>query len=380
MTASTIPFNRPAIVGNEFEYLRQAIENGHTASSGPFTRRVAELLRAHHEAPEALLTTSCSSALEMAALLLDPEPGDTVIVPSFTFVTSALAFVRAGFRLVFADIEPTTLGIDPEHVAGLIDDRTRAVVAVHYAGVACDLDGLQAVLADHPGIDLIEDNAQGISGAHKGRPLGTFGRFSALSFHETKNVICGEGGALIVNDPTDVDRAHVVLDKGTDRRRFMLGNIDKYSWRDIGSSFGLSDLNAAFLLAQLEHLDAIAARRRRIYEGYLDRLAPHADHLGFTLPTRHHPDEAGYHLFHVLVRSSEQRDRALASLKDEGIHATFHYVPLHDSEGGQKFAARTVECPRTSDVSSRLIRLPFFNDLQEEEIDRVVDALVRVLD
>ncbi len=250
IVSTRISFNRPGLGGNEFEYIREAVEGAHTSLGGPFTARVVELLSEWQGSPDVLLTTSCTDALEMTALLLDIEPGDTVIVPSFTFVSSALAFVRAGARLLFADIEPVTLGIDPAHVSRLIDDSVRAVVAVHYAGIGCDIDGLRSVLQPWPNVDLIEDNAQGLFGEYRDEPLGSFGRFSTISFHETKNFICGEGGALVVNHPDDVDRAHVLLNKGTDRRAFMLGQVDKYSWKDIGSSFGLSDMLAAYLFAQ----------------------------------------------------------------------------------------------------------------------------------
>ena len=372
----TIPFNRPTVVGREFEYIREAIDNGHIASSGPFSNRAATVLRRELSAAEALLTTSCTSALEMSAILLDRRPGDTIIVPSFTFVTSALAFAREGFRIVFADIEPTTYGIDPEHVAELIDEHTRAVVAVHYAGVACDIEGLVSVLEGHERIDLIEDNAHGLFGSHRGDPLGSFGRFSTLSFHETKNIVCGEGGALIVNREPDIERARVILDKGTNRQNFLMGQVDKYSWRDTGSSFGLSDLNAAFLLAQLEERASILTKRRVVYETYMDRLTPVAEKLGLRLPALRSDGESGYHLFHILVPNSDIRPKVLSGLRERGIHATFHYVPLHSSEGGQRFADRTTACPTTDDVSARLIRLPFFNELTEDNIDLVISELV----
>ena len=247
-----IRFNLPTVAGRELEYMADAVAVGHLSSDGPFTTKVVDLLRDSHAAADVVLTTSCTAALEMSAMLLDLRPGDTVIVPSFTFVSTALAFAREGARIVFADIERDTLGVDPDHVAELMDESVRAVVAVHYAGIGCQVDRLRGVLRQHTGVDLIEDNAHGLFGALGDRPLGSFGRFSTLSFHETKNFICGEGGALVLNDGRDVDRAHVVLDKGTNRRAFMLGQVDKYSWVDIGSSFGLSELLAAYLLGQLE--------------------------------------------------------------------------------------------------------------------------------
>lgn len=374
--AIRIPFNRPGLGGNEFTYMREAVEGGHTALGGPFTARVVRLLNEWQGAADVLLTTSCTDALEMSALLLDIEPGDTVIVPSFTFVSSALAFVRAGARLVFADIEPVTLGIDPVHVAALMDDSVRAVVAVHYAGIGCDIDGLRTALETWPRAELIEDNAQGLFGTYRGEPLGSFGRFSTISFHETKNFICGEGGALVVNQPTDVERAHVLLDKGTDRRAFMLGQIDKYSWRDTGSSFGLSDLLAAYLLAQLEERGTILAKRRRIFDLYREMLTPAAEVGDLALPVVPDDRTPAYHMFYVLLPDRAIRDRVLKGLAEAGIRGTFHYVPLHSSEGGVRYSARRNECPITDDISERLLRLPFFNDLSDAHVDRIVRQLL----
>ena len=376
MALPLIPFNRPTVVGREYEYVRDAVAGGHTSSSGPFSKRASALLREELSAADVYLTTSCTSALEMSALLLDGRPGDTVIVPSFTFVSSALAFARAGFGIVFADIEPTNLGIDPQHVATLLDETTRAVIAVHYGGISCDLDGLQAVLSDCEDVDLIEDNAHGLFGTHRDKPLGAFGRFSTLSFHETKNIVCGEGGALVVNRASDIDRARVILDKGTDRQSFLAGEIDKYTWQDTGSSFGLSDLNAAFLLAQLEHRREILAKRRAIFEAYFDRLDRQAVELGLTLPATPNGGSSGYHSFHVLLPNTQVRDRVLRRMRDKAVQATFHYIPLDSSPGGRRFAARHTDCPVTADVSSRLLRLPFYNNLTEDDVDRVVDTFV----
>ncbi len=379
-TTTAIPFNRPALVGDELDLVRAAIEDGHTAMDGSFTERVRDLLRTELRAADVLLTTSCTDALEMSAMLLDVGPGDVVIVPSFTFVSTALAFARAGASIRFADIEPTTLGIDPASVAGLLDEQVRAVVPVHYGGISADLVGLRSVLADHPRAELVEDNAHGLFATTDGQPLGSFGRFSTLSFHETKNFVCGEGGALVVNDPGDVDRAHVLKDKGTNRRAFFQGQVDKYSWKDTGSSFGLSDLLAAFLYGQLERRDEVLAARRRVHERYLANLTPHAEDAGLTLPHVPAGDTPGYHLFHVLLPDGRTRDAALAGLRDAGIGATFHYVPLHDSDGGRRFGDGVQACPVTEDVSARLLRLPFFNTLTDDEIDRVCARLLDVLD
>lgn len=374
-----IPFNKPTVEGRELEYVRAAVETGHTAASGGFTAKVVDLLRDAHGAEDVVLTTSCTAALEMSAILLGLRPGDTVIVPSFTFVSCALAYVREGARILFADIEPTTLGIDPAHVAELMDDSVRAVVDVHYAGVGSDIAGLERVLESHEGVDLVEDNAHGLFGTYHGNPLGSFGRFSTLSFHETKNFVCGEGGALVINQARDVDRAHVVLDKGTNRRAFMLGQVDKYSWMDLGSSFGMSDLLAGYLLGQLELRETILAKRRHVHERYERLLAPHAAELGLTLPTIPPDRTSAYHMFYVLLADASARARVLRDLGQAGVHATFHYVPLHSSAGGTKFAAREVPCPVTDDVSSRLLRLPFHNGLTDGEIDRVAETLVDVV-
>ncbi|HSM66094.1 MAG TPA: dTDP-4-amino-4,6-dideoxygalactose transaminase [Ilumatobacteraceae bacterium] len=374
----TIRFNTPALEGRELEYIQQAITGGHTSSSGPFSERASALIRERLGVADVLLTTSCTDALEMTALMLDVGPGDTVIVPSFTFTTTALAYARQGANLRFADIEPNTLGIDPAHVKDLLDDSVRAVVGVHYAGIGCDLDGLSDVLAGRDEITLVEDNAHGLFGAYRGRPLGTFGRFATLSFHETKNFICGEGGALLLNDPADIERAHVLYDKGTNRRAFMLGDVDKYSWKDTGSSFGMSDILAAFLLAQLEESDSILERRAAVTERYRRALAPHADELGIRLPIEPDHCASAHHMFYVLMPARRHRDAMLAGLRERGVQATFHYVPLHSSEAGRRFSDAASECPVTDDISGRLLRLPYYTSLTESDQEVVIDAFLDV--
>jgi dTDP-4-amino-4,6-dideoxygalactose transaminase len=371
-----IRFNVPGVEGHELAYLEQALREGHTASSGPFSARAGAALREESGAEDVLLTTSCTAALELTALMLDLQPGDTVVVPSFTFSTSALAFASRGARLLFCDIEPTTLGLDPRHLAEVLDDSVRAVVVVHYAGVACDIEGVQKVLAGRPDVVLIEDNAHGLFGRWRGEPLGSFGHFATLSFHETKNITCGEGGALLVNDPAMVDRARILYDKGTNRRAFFLGQVDKYSWVDTGSSFGLADLLAAPLAAQLEVADRIQAKRRRVYETYRAALAPYQE-LGVTLPTVPEGCDPAYHLFHVLMPDRATRDTVMEQMRQEGINPTFHYVPLHSSIGGRRFAARETDCPVSTDVGDRLMRMPFYNALTEGQIARVVDSFGR---
>ena len=371
-----IPFNKTATVGREMEYVQEAITGGHPASGGAFTARACAVLAEAVGAPEVLLTTSCTAALELSAMLLDLEPGDTVIVPSFTFTSTALAFARQGARLVFCDIEPVTLGLDPQHLATLLDDSVRAVVVVHYAGVACDVAGVRRVLADRPDVTVVEDNAHGLFGSWRGEPLGSLGRFSAQSFHETKNFVCGEGGAIVLNDEADVDRARVLYDKGTNRRAFLLGQVDKYSWKDTGSSFGIADVLAAYLLAQLEQRSTVQGKRRAVHERYEAALAPHADELGFSLPVRPPDRESAYHMFYVLLRDREQRNSVLESMRAAGVQPTFHYVPLHSSDAGRRFAARPTDCPVSDDVSGRLLRLPFYNELTPAETDRVVATFV----
>ena len=371
-----IRFNVPSIEGNELTYLEQSLRDGHTSSSGPFSARAGAILREESGAQEVMLTTSCTAALELSALLLDLQPGDTVIVPSFTFSTSALAFASRGARLIYCDIETTTLGLDPKHLAELLDESVRAVVVVHYGGVACDLDGIQAVLAERPDVVLIEDNAHGLYGRWRGRPLGSFGALTSLSFHETKNFTCGEGGALLVDDPAVVDRARILYDKGTNRRAFFLGQVDKYSWVDTGSSFGLSDLLAATLLGQLEQADRIQAKRRHVYESYAAALSPYTE-LGVTLPSVPEDCDPAWHLFYVLMPDKPTRDNVMEAMRREGINPTFHYVPLHSSIGGRRFAARETDCPVTTEVSERLMRMPFHNGLTDGQIERIVESFVR---
>lgn len=374
-----IPFNRPSLEGREMTHMQQAVAGGHASADGPFTARAVELLREATGAADILLTTSCTAALEMSAMMLDIEPGDTVVVPSFGFVTTALAFVRQGARILFCDIDETRLGLDPAHLATLMNNSVRAVVPIHYGGVACDLAGILTVLADWPRAELVEDNAHGLFGRYRGQPLGTFGRFAALSFHETKNFSCGEGGALIINHEADIPRAHTLYHKGTNRRAFALGEVSKYSWQDIGSSFGLSDILAAYLVGQLEQQDSIRTRRRQVFEYYRELLEPVAADLGLELPCAPSDCEQAHHLFHVLLPDPAVRGDVLASMRRDGVYATFHYVPLHTSPGGRRFAARETECPVTEDVSARLLRLPFYNNLATHDAERAVTALLDTL-
>ena len=373
-----IPFNRPCLVGNELEYMAEAVASGHSASGGPFTRRAVDVLRRVHGAHDVLLTTSCTDALEMAAMLVGIRPGDVVVVPSFTFTSTALAFAREGAGLRFCDIEPGTLGLDPDHLETLLDDRVRAVVVVHYAGVPCDVDRIAPLCAER-GIALVEDNAHGLFATHRGQPLGTFGRMSTLSFHETKNFICGEGGALVLNTPDDVEAAHVLLDKGTNRKAFLDGAVDKYTWQGLGSSFGLSDILAAFLTAQLEEADTIRARRRHLHTQYRSSLAPMTDRLGLELPYEPATATPADHMFYVLLASAASRSHVIESMRRDGVNPTFHYVPLHSSPAGIRFSDSVSECPVTDDISARLLRLPFYNDMTGADVERVVSSLTAAI-
>ena len=371
-----IPFNVASVEGRELDYVQEVVRGGHLSSGGAFARRTAELLAADSGAAEVLMTTSCTAALELSAMLMDLQEGDTVIVPSFTFTSTGLAFARQGAGLLFCDIEPDTLGLDPAHLATLLDEHVRAVVIVHYAGVACDVEGIRDVLADWPEVQLVEDNAHGLFGTWRGEPLGSLGRFATLSFHETKNFVCGEGGALLLNDPEDVDRARVLYDKGTNRHAFMLGQVDKYTWKDTGSSFGLSDVLAAYLLGQLEQRDAVQGKRRRVGERYAAALAPYADELGFEVMRVPADRGSAHHMFYVLLSHRDRRNDVLELMRKAGVQATFHYQPLHTSDAGRSFAVRQTECPVSQDVSGRLLRLPFHNNLSDPDLDRVVAAFL----
>jgi dTDP-4-amino-4,6-dideoxygalactose transaminase len=367
-----IPFNRPFLAGQELEYVRQAIDSGHTSGNGNFSRRCQELLETLLNAQRVLLATSCTHALEMAAILLNFRDGDEVIIPSFTFVSTASAFVMHGATPVFADIRPDTLNLDENLLETLITPRTRAIVPVHYAGVGCEMDVILNIAARH-GLTIVEDNAHGLLGKYRSRPLGTFGTFGTLSFHETKNFSCGEGGALVLNDAAYNERAEIVREKGTNRSRFFRGQVDKYTWVDLGSSYLPSDLLAAHLLAQLEERERIHAARRRIWERYSRELGDWALARQISLPTVPDHCEQSYHMFYLLMPSAAERERLIAGLLRLGVHAVFHYQPLHTSPMGKRLGWG--ECPVTEDISDRLVRLPFYTGMSREEQDRVIEAV-----
>jgi dTDP-4-amino-4,6-dideoxygalactose transaminase len=374
VTPVRIPFNRVSLAGRELEYLCDAVARGHVSGDGHYTKRCHEALRELTGAPRVLLTTSCTHALEMAALLLEIAPGDEVIVPAFTFVSTINAFVLRGARPIFIDIRPDTLNLDETLLASRITPRTRVVVPVHYAGVGCEMDAILPI-ARAAGVAVVEDNAHGLFGAYRGRPLGSFGALSALSFHETKNVSCGEGGALVLNDPSFVERAEIIREKGTNRSRFFRGEVDKYTWTDIGSSYLPSDLLAAFLFGQLEESGRTQSRRKAIWTRFAEGLRDWATKRGVQLPRVPPHCQHPAHLFHVLMPSFEDRQALIAHLKEQGVHAVFHYLPLHLSDMGRRFGGCAGDCPVTESVSDRLVRLPLFVSLSDAEQDLVIEAV-----
>ena len=375
MTETGIAFNRPGWVGTEQNYLAEAIATRKFAGDGAFTRRCHNLLETSLAIPKALLTTSCTHALEMAALLLNIEPGDEVIVPSFTFVSSINAFVLRGAKPIFCDVRPDTLNLDETKLEALIGPRTRAIVPVHYAGVACEMDAIMEI-ADRRGVAVVEDNAHGLFGRYKGRYLGTFGVMATQSFHETKNFSCGEGGALLINEPSLIERAEIIREKGTDRSRFFRGQVDKYSWVDVGSSYLMSDILAAILYAQLEARDSIQDQRQALWQNYYAGLQGWAEHNGVGLPHVPAHCEQAYHTFYILLPSLAVRQALINHLKESGIAAVFHYLPLHLSTMGRQFGGQVGDCPVTEDLSDRLLRLPFYNDLSAQDQSRVVDRIL----
>lgn len=369
-----IPFNRPFASGKELDYIQQAINNTHLSGDGPFTKKCQAVLEKVLGVPKVLLTTSCTHALELAALLLDIQPGDEVIVPSFTFVSTANAFVLRGAQPVFIDIRPDTLNLDETQLERLITPRTKAVVPVHYAGVGCEMDTILEI-AEPRGIKVVEDNAHGLLGNYKGKHLGTFGCMASQSFHETKNFSCGEGGALVINDPKLVERAEIIREKGTNRSRFFRGQIDKYTWVDVGSSYLPSEILSAFLYAQLESREQIQTQRRRIWDYYYEHLNRWAQDHDVQLPVVPTHCEQPYHMFYLLLPTLEKRQAMITHLIARQINSVFHYLPLHLSEMGRQFGGQQGDCPVTEDVSDRLLRLPFYNDLAEADQARVVAAV-----
>lgn len=374
MKYKKIPFNRVDIQGKELEYINETIENAHISGDGIFTHKCNSFLEKELGIDKSLLTTSCTHALEMAIKLLNIKSGDEVIVPSFTFVSTVNAVVLWGAKPVFIDIREDTLNIDEIKLRSLITNKTKAIMVVHYAGVGCEMDHIIDIANDY-NIPVIEDNAHGLFGKYKNEYLGTFGTFSTLSFHETKNFSCGEGGALIINDDKYIERAEIIREKGTDRSKFFRGEIDKYTWVDIGSSYLPSDILAAFLFAQFEQRDKIQSKRKKIWETYYNSLKNWAEENNVRLPFIPDYCEQSYHIFYLLFVSEEIRNQFLTYMQGKGITAIFHYLPLHLSKMGKKFGGTKGNCPVAEDVSDRLVRLPFYTDISVDEQDSMLNEV-----
>lgn len=370
-----IDFNKVAILGNELEYIKQAFENNHLSGDGAFTKKCHTYLEESLGVHKALLTTSCTHALEMAALLLNLKPGDEVIAPSFTFVSTINAFLLHGAKPVIVDVRPDTLNLDENLIEEHITERTKAIVPVHYAGVACEMDKLQ-VIANKHNLHIIEDNAHGLFSKCKGKYTGTFGTFAAQSFHETKNFSCGEGGALLINNPNYFERAEIIREKGTDRSRFFRGMIDKYTWVDIGSSYIPSDILAAVLYAQFENRELIQKRRKIIWDQYNQHLASWATENNFRLPIIPDECEQSYHMFYMLAPDLETRTRFIQTLREKNVYSVFHYLPLHLSGKGQQLGGQPGDCPITERVSDQLVRLPLNNSMELSDVEQVIDTIM----
>lgn len=363
-----ITFNKVDIQGKEFAYMEDAIENGIVSGDGKFSKKCNSLFMNELRIKKSLLTPSCTHALEMAAILLDIKPGDEVIVPSFTFVSTINAFVLRGAEPVFIDIRRDTLNLDESLLHKKISPKTKAIIVVHYAGVGCEMNQIMAIANAH-NIPVIEDNAHGLFGKYKGQYIGTFGTFATQSFHETKNFTCGEGGALFINDNSFTERAEIIREKGTNRSQFFRGEVDKYTWVDVGSSYLLSDLSAAFLWGQLEQRNQIQSKRKKIWETYFSKLQDWCDSKGYQLPCVPEYCNQTYHMFYLILPSLKERTQFISHLKGNGMYAVFHYQPLNLSPMGKKYANKNDSCPVTEDISDRLVRLPFYNNLTMEEID-----------
>lgn len=365
-----IPFNKPAIVGSELTYVGQAVAGQHASGDGPFTKRAQAMLEASFGANRILLTTSCTSALELAALLCGLQPGDEVIMPSYTFVSTANAFVLRGATPIFVDIRPDTLNIDERLIEQAITPRTRAICPVHYAGVACEMDTIMDI-ADRHGLFVVEDAAQGVHARYKDRWLGTIGHLGCYSFHETKNLSCGEGGALVINDTAMEQRAEILREKGTNRSQFLRGQTDKYTWVDVGSSYLPSDMLAAFLVGQIENMEKITRRRGELFDLYARILSPLAEQGLVRLPVVPEYCTSNYHMFYILTADIEERTALIAHLRAAGILAVFHYVPLHSSPFAKSHGIPSVQLPVTDEMSARLVRLPMYFDLTDAEVEEV---------
>lgn len=371
-----ISFNVPPVVGNELKYIEQAIGNHKICGDGEFTKKCSAWMEEKTGTAKALLTTSCTHATEMAALLADIQPGDEVVMPSFTFVSTADAFVLRGAKVKFVDIRPDTMNIDETLIEDAITDKTKAIVPVHYAGVGCEMDTIMDIARKHH-LLVIEDAAQGVMSSYKGKALGTIGDYGCYSFHETKNYSMGEGGALLIKDPDMIERAEIVREKGTNRSKFFRGQIDKYTWVDAGSSYLPSELNAAYLWAQLEQADMVNDNRLKSWNLYKELLTPIAEKEYITLP--YIPEECTHnaHMFYIKTKNLEERSALISYLKENGVLAVFHYIPLHGAPAGQKYGEFIGEDKYTTRESERLVRLPMYYNLREEDITYVAELISR---
>ena len=369
-----IPFNRPRLTGREIDYVRRSLESGHLSGDGPFTTKCQHLLQEILGVHKVLLTTSCTHALELAALLLGAGRGDDVVMPSYTFVSTANAFLLRGAKPVFVDIRPDTLNIDESKLEAALSDRTAAIVPVHYAGVGCEMSEICAI-AERASVHVVEDAAQGLFGKYRGRHLGTFGELAAISFHDTKNFTSGEGGALLINDPRHAERAEIIREKGTNRKQFFRGQVDKYTWMRAGSSYLPSDLLAAVLLPQLESRERVTRERQRVFEHYAGALSDWAADNDVQLPTVPAHCDQPFHMFYLLMPSLELRQGLIAHLRGLSIQSAFHYVPLHLSPMGLELGHRPGDLPVTEKLADRIVRLPFYADLTDADLTRVCDAV-----
>lgn len=369
-----IPFNKPFIIGKELYYISQSVLSGHTAGDGMFTKKCNQLMEERFAARKILLTHSCTAALEMAALLCNIKPDDEIILPSYTFVSTANAFYLRGAKLIFADIRSDTLNMDESGLEKLITPRTKVILPVHYAGVACEMNTIMGIAKEH-GLIVIEDAAQGVNSKYKKKYLGTIGHIGSYSFHETKNFICGEGGAIVLNDEKFIERAEIIREKGTNRSKFFRGEVDKYTWVDVGSSYLPSDILAAFLYAQLENIDSINQKRKKIYSRYEELLTPLSDRGLITLPFIPEDCESNSHLLYILLKDEQTRNDLMDFLKTNGVFAVFHYVPLHLSPVGASMGYNKGDLPITESISERLLRLPFYFELHEKDQDRIISLI-----
>lgn len=371
---SKIPFNKPFLAGKELYYIAQCVLGGHTAGDGVFTKKCQALMEEKFLAKKIMLTNSCTAALEIAAILCEVGPKDEIILPSFTFVSTANAFYLRGAKLIFVDIRPDTLNMDEKKVENAITEKTKVIVPVHYAGVSCEMDTIMEIAREHS-IYIVEDAAQGVNSRYKDKYLGTIGDLGTYSFHETKNYICGEGGALVINNENFIERAEILREKGTNRKKFFRGEVDKYTWVDIGSSYLPSDILAAFLYAQLENMEQINERRKELLDYYYKALIPLVNDGKLRLPYISGECETNSHLLYIIVKDENTRNGLIDHLKSYGIAAVFHYIPLHLSQIGRSMGYKKGQLPVTESMSGRLLRLPFYYDMTKEEQSEVVECI-----